>query len=180
LDDADRLLVAGRRGESNRLGFALQLGVVRLLGTFLADLGEVPVVAVDFVAEQLAITDRSCLVAYAGREKTRLEHVWEIAREYGYRDFAVVEKELTRRIDDRAWTSGDGPRALFAGAVGWLRERLVLFGGWLTRCAGEWKISGAWSRREREPRSPCKRQQHSEEAPHCAALRGRRIRWNIP
>lgn len=68
-------------------------------------------------------------MAYAGREKTRLEHEWKIAREYGYRDFASVEKELTRWIDDRAWTTGDGPQTLFAGAVGWLRERLVLLPG---------------------------------------------------
>ncbi|MDQ2897459.1 MAG: Tn3 family transposase, partial [Actinomycetota bacterium] len=129
LDDADRLFVGRRRGVENRLGCALQLGVVRQLGTFVVDLGDVPVVAVDFVAEQLGIADRSCLVAYAGREKTRLEHEWKIAREYGYRDFASVEKELTRWIDDRAWTTGDGPQTLFAGAVGWLRERLVLLPG---------------------------------------------------
>lgn len=29
-------------------------------------------------------------------------------------------------LDDLAWTTGDGPTALFLGAVGWLRERLVL------------------------------------------------------
>jgi hypothetical protein len=65
LDDADRSLIARRRGDSNRLGFALQLGVVRLLGTFSVDLAGVPSVVVDFIADQLGIADRSCLVAYA-------------------------------------------------------------------------------------------------------------------
>jgi len=32
-------------------------------------------------------------------------------------------------VQDRAWTSGDGPKALFDGAVAWLRERRVLLPG---------------------------------------------------
>jgi Domain of unknown function (DUF4158) len=37
--------------------------------------------------------------------------------------------ELASWIDDRAWTTGDGPKALFDGAVGWLRARRVLLPG---------------------------------------------------
>ena len=126
LDDADMKLVAKRRGDANRLGFSLQLVTVRYLGTFLADPLDVPTEVVDYVAEQLGISDPSCLKAYMGREKTRFEHQWEIAREDDWRDFAGAEDELVRWIDGRAWITGDGPRTLFDAAVGWLRERQVL------------------------------------------------------
>jgi len=129
LDDVDKALVDKRRGDYNRLGFSLQLSTVRLLGAFLADPLDVPTEAVDFVAGQLGVADPSCLKAYGDREKTRLEHQWEIAREYGYRDFAAAEAELVRWVDDRAWNTGDGPKALFDGAVVWLRERRVLLPG---------------------------------------------------
>ena len=129
LDDADRRLVGKRRGEANVLGFGLQLGTVRCVGTFLSDPVDVPTAVVDFVAGQLDIGDPSCLKAYAARAKTRLEHQWEIARAYGYRDFASAEAELSSWIGDRAWTTGEGPRLLFGGAVAWLRERRVLLPG---------------------------------------------------
>lgn len=125
----DRALVEKRRGDANRLGFSIQLGTVRCLGAFLADPVDVPTPAVDYMAAQLGVGDPSCLKAYSHREKTRLEHQWKIVQVYGYRDFASAEEELSAWIGDRAWTTGEGPRALFGGAVAWLRERRVLLPG---------------------------------------------------
>ena len=58
LDDADHALVRRHRGQHNRLGFSLQLGTVRYLGTFLPDPLEVPTEVVDFLASQLESTTR--------------------------------------------------------------------------------------------------------------------------
>jgi hypothetical protein len=132
LDDADKRLVAKRRGDRNRVGFALQLGTLRFLGLFLADPTDVPAGVVAYVAAQVGAGDASCLDGYIRRRATRFEHAAEIVAEYGYRDFATAEKELTQWLDDLAWTTGDGPTALFVGAVGWLRERLVLLPGLTT------------------------------------------------
>ncbi len=92
LDDGDRDLVAKRRSDSHRLGFAVQLGTVRAVGRFLEDPLDVPWVAVEFLASVLEIADASCVKRYLDRPQTAYEHAWEIRGRYGYRNFddAVV------------------------------------------------------------------------------------------
>ena len=55
LDDADRAFVAEHRGDHNRLGVAVQLGSLRLLGIFLDDPMQASASAVRYAADQLAI-----------------------------------------------------------------------------------------------------------------------------
>jgi hypothetical protein len=64
LDDADRALIARRRGAHSRLGFALQLTTVRWLGTFLPDPLDLPAVVLEYVAGQLAGDDLAGLQRY--------------------------------------------------------------------------------------------------------------------
>jgi TnpA family transposase len=127
LDDADLKLVRAHRGRASRLGFALQLTTVRYVGTFLDDPAEVPVAVLEYLAEQLTIRKPAVVVrGYLMREMTRFEHRWEICEVDGWRDFAQSRDELTRWVDRRAWATGDGPKSIFDGAVGWLRHRRVL------------------------------------------------------
>ena len=65
LDDADRAFVAVHRRDHNRLGVAVQLGSVRLLGVFLEDLATAPASAVGYAAEQLGLNDPGAIFAYA-------------------------------------------------------------------------------------------------------------------
>jgi TnpA family transposase len=86
LDDADRALIALRRGDQNRLGFAVQLCTVRFLGTFLPDLLQAPRVIVNLLASQLGIlTNRRRLDEYM--DQTRQDHAEEIRLQLGYLDF---------------------------------------------------------------------------------------------
>ncbi|MEV0405330.1 Tn3 family transposase [Actinoallomurus sp. NPDC050550] len=129
LDDEDRALIDRRRGEHMKLGFGLQLVTVRWLGVFLEDPLDVPVAVLDFVSEQLGITDPSQVKRYTERAKTKLDHQWEIRRVYGLEEFSAIEDELRAWVAARSWTSGDGPKAIFFDAVAWLRKRSVLLPG---------------------------------------------------
>lgn len=81
LDQSDLDFIFKRRGEQNRLGFALQLTSVRFLGTFLSDLASIPSNVQIFVAAQLSI-DASVLADYAQRETTKREHTAMIREQY--------------------------------------------------------------------------------------------------
>jgi hypothetical protein len=129
LDDVDRGLVEAKRRPHNRLGFALQLMTVRYVGMFLDDPLQVPVELLNYLAEQLQIDDPSCVKSYGEREKTPFEHVWEIREVDNWHEFSTRADELGEWIEGRAWTTGDGPKALFDASVGWLRERRVLLPG---------------------------------------------------
>ena len=98
-------------------------------GAFLADPLDVPRAVLGCVAAQIGATDPSCVKRYTERDKTRLEHQWEIAGVHGFASFASAEAALVRWLDDEAWTTGDGPRALFYAAVAWLRQGKVLLPG---------------------------------------------------
>lgn len=82
LDDADRAFVAEHRGDRNRLGVAVQLGSVRLLGVFLEDLATAPASAVGYAAEQLGLNDPGAIFAYAN-DRARWRHIPRIRARYG-------------------------------------------------------------------------------------------------
>ena len=108
----------------------VQLATVRYIGRFLADpLDGVPTETIDFLAGQLRIADPSCVKRYALRPQTHREHAGKIREALRLKDFGQVEAELAVFVGRRAWVTGDGPKAIFADAVAWLRERDVLLLG---------------------------------------------------
>ena len=131
LDDADRRRVQLRRGDQNRVGFAVQVGTLRFLGTFLSDWTMTPLSVVRYVADQVApaaLAD-GLMHRYAEREKTPLEHSWEVREALGYRDFASAELVAREFLEARAWTRSERPSQLFDQVVAWLRTQKVLLPG---------------------------------------------------
>ena len=130
LDDADRALIAQKRGKHNRLGFAVQLGTVRYLGTFLEDPLAVPMPVLHTLARQLRIKTFEDENPYSTGEQ-RWEHASEICAHYGY--IEITERQvgfhLTRWLYALCWTGTDRPSVLFDRAVTWLVTHKVLLPG---------------------------------------------------
>jgi TnpA family transposase len=129
LASTDRELIAARRGDHNRLGFAVQLGTVRFLGTFLPDPTGVPPGVVRYMAGQLGV-NAECLGAYGDSER-RWDHTVEIREHFGYRDFTDAGEYfgLLRWLYARAWVSSQGPSMLFDLATTRLVARKILLPG---------------------------------------------------
>ena len=87
LSDEDLQNIGARRRPRNKLGFALQLCVLRYRGRLLAPGEFVPPAVVDFIGRQLDL-DGDELADYAVRSETRHEHLAELRRLYGFRSFA--------------------------------------------------------------------------------------------
>lgn len=91
LDDADQALIAQKRGRHNRLRFAVQLGTVRYLGTFLEDPLAVPIPVLQTLAKQLRIKTFDDEKTYSTGEQ-RWEHASEIYAHYGYVE--ITERQV--------------------------------------------------------------------------------------
>jgi Domain of unknown function (DUF4158) len=130
LDDSDHGLIVHRRGDHNRLGFAVQLCTAGYLGVFPEDLAETPSAVVAALARQLGIEPSSGFAEYsAGRQ--RWKHEVEIRRRCGYREFSdgAVQFRLNRWLYALCWTGTDRPGMLFDRATAWLVTHKVLLPG---------------------------------------------------
>jgi Domain of unknown function (DUF4158) len=130
-DDRDRASIDRRRGDHNRLGFAVQLGSVRFLGTFLARPADVPEVVALRVAEELGVGDPGRL----GRLRSARAHASRARRgdpaRVRLRDFSdpAARTELGRWLDARAWATAERPSVLFDLATARLIDAKVLLPG---------------------------------------------------
>ncbi len=133
LDDTDHGVISTKRGDHNRLGFALQLTTARFLGTFLEDPLDVPGTVLQTLVRQLRVTNLDQLPRYRSANQ-RWEHTAEIKSRYGFRDWVdpTVSLRLSRWLYALCWTGTEQPGILFDRATTWLLAHKVLLPGHTT------------------------------------------------
>jgi len=100
-------LIFRHRRDYNRLGFAVQLALVRYPGWALSEYKDIPKSVINYIAQQLQLPPES-FVDYAQRENTLWEHLGEIREEYRYSNFSSKHQDyLLRHLTKHARENGN-------------------------------------------------------------------------
>ena len=90
-------IIKKHRRSYNRLGFAVQLALLRNPGCTLSYTSDIPLSVLSYIAEQIQV-DAKEFELYARRENTKSEHLQEIKKIYGFRNYTKQDHELLIQI----------------------------------------------------------------------------------
>ena len=104
----DLALIRTKRRAVNRLGFAIQLCLLRHPGQGLGPGENPPHAMIAFVAQQLVVSPAT-FVDYALRDQTRREHAVELQKYLRFRSFGLADWRACLRVGaDTAWATDRG------------------------------------------------------------------------
>ena len=104
----DLALVRAKRRSVNRLGFAVQLCLLRYPGLGMGPAEQPPEAMIAFVARQLGMRHVN-FASYAQRDQTRREHAVELQRYLGLQSFGLMDWRACLRVGaDAAWATDRG------------------------------------------------------------------------
>jgi len=125
LSPEDLALLRAKRRVLNRLGFAVQLCLLRFPGQGLGPGQQLPAALLDFVAGQLGIPPAT-FATYARRDQTRREHAAELQAMLGLRSFRLSDwRDCLRVGAEVAWATDRG-EPIVQAMLAHLRARGVL------------------------------------------------------
>ena len=123
--EKERELINRRRRASNRLGFAVQLALLKFPGRTLMEVKNVPRPVLTAIAEQVEVP-ASAFASYGERENTLYEHLDELRRECGFRACGWREYLLVARSLLADAMESDRPLPLIETALEQLRTEGIL------------------------------------------------------
>ena len=123
--EPDLSLIRQRRGDANRLGFAVQLCLLRYPGHGLLVDAVLPPAFVQWVAHQLRI-EPMCWPQYAEREETRREHLLELCAYLGMTTFKLSHfRQAVHALAELALQTDKGV-VLATQVLDTLRQRQII------------------------------------------------------
>ncbi len=123
--EADLSLIRQRRGEANRLGFGVQLCLLRYPGQGLLPDAVMPMPLLQWVGRQLRL-DTTCWPQYAEREETRREHLLELRPYLGLEPFSLAHyRQAVQAATELAFQTDKGI-VLATSVVDALRHRHII------------------------------------------------------
>ena len=121
----DLSLIRQRRGDANRLGFAVQLCLLRFPGQGLLTDASVAASLIRWIGQQLHI-DPACWPQYAEREETRREHLLELRAYLGIVPFGLAHlRQAMHATTDLALQTDKGV-VLAASVLDTLRQQHII------------------------------------------------------
>jgi hypothetical protein len=122
----DLMLIGAKRRTPNRLGFAIQLCLLRYPGQGLGPGEHPPEPLLAFVAEQLGLT-AAAFADYAARDQTRREHALELQALLGLRRFGFPAwRDCLRVGTEAAWSTDRGEPIVRAMLDQLRRTKIIL------------------------------------------------------
>jgi TnpA family transposase len=125
LSRADLQLVAERRRDANRIGFAVQLALLRHPGIALAQLEQPVESLVQWLARQLEIP-AAPFAGYAGRPQTLTDHARLLAKTLGLRPPGNADLPMMIEVAAQAAWSTDRGQPIAAAVVSALRAANII------------------------------------------------------
>ncbi len=125
LSEYDLGLVNERRSRHNRLGFAVQLCLMRYPGWPLKPHELPPTNLLKYVADQLAV-DPEEILEYPKRDRTRREHLQWLARTYNFHSYYPPYPQMMREYLRHEALSIDSSFGLIQSGLEWLRSRKII------------------------------------------------------
>ncbi len=123
--EKERKLINRRRRAANRLGFAVQLALLKFPGRTLMEVKDVPRPGLTAIAEQIGVA-ASAFASYGERENTLYEHLDELRRKCGFRACGWREYLLVGRSLLEDAMESDRPLPLIETALERLRTKGIL------------------------------------------------------
>ncbi|PEK18519.1 Tn3 family transposase [Bacillus wiedmannii] len=121
----DLEIINKRRREENRLGFAVQLAILRYPGWPYTHIKSIPDSVIHYISKQIGSTPSS-LSLYPQRENTLWDHLKEIRNEYDFVTFTLKEYRMTfKHLHQLALENGDAIHLLHE-CIDFLRKNKII------------------------------------------------------